>query len=61
MVWGMSVGHSDGARNTAYRLGWKAMPLALDDFDSNFVSMLGEEAMLIGPVVQTALCFQTQG
>jgi len=24
-------------------LGWKAIPFALDDFDSNFVSMLGEE------------------
>lgn len=28
------------------RLGWKAMPFALEDFDSNFVSIVGEELEL---------------
>jgi hypothetical protein len=27
-------------------LGWKAIPLALEDLDSNLVNMLGEEAMV---------------
>ena len=37
--------------------GWNAMPLALDDFDSNFVSILGEEAIL---AQRRGVCAQMQ-
>lgn len=40
MVWEMSVGVQREILSNAHRFGWKAMPLALEDLDSNcrFVS-----------------------
>ena len=33
----------------SYRLGWKAMPLALEDFDSNYVTFISlKKAAVVG-------------
>jgi hypothetical protein len=38
-------------------LGWKAMPFALEDFDSNFVSILGEEEdAILTDVARDVIC-----
>lgn len=30
------------------RFGWKAMPFAREDLDSNLVSIVGEEVVMVG-------------
>jgi hypothetical protein len=37
-LWGISYVCAN-RRELAYRLGWKAIPLALEDFDSNYIAI----------------------
>jgi hypothetical protein len=42
----VSTGRQHQEKASGYLLGWKAIPLALEDLDSNLVNMLGDEAMV---------------